>query len=102
MEITVEQAKESFIQYAIEQYDHSESLALQIAERKPKAFWELQVNFAQEQVNKAIEEYKDENSILYDRLSKGRDYLMQVGDYPFDIGDCFESFGFGPNGEYLH
>lgn len=32
------------------------------------------------------------------RLNEGRDYLMQVGDYDFNIEDCFEAFGFERSG----
>lgn len=53
-------------------------------------------------MNNLKRDIQKEISEPYDRLSEGRDYLMQVGDYPFDLGDCFEAFGFEANGAFIH
>jgi gamma-glutamyl:cysteine ligase YbdK (ATP-grasp superfamily) len=53
-------------------------------------------------MNELKSDISEEIGELSNRLSEGRDYLMQVGDYPFDVSACFESFGFGANGEFPH
>lgn len=53
-------------------------------------------------MNELKSDISEEIGEYSDRLSEGRDYLMQVGDYPFKLSDCFEAFGFGAHGEFVH
>lgn len=53
-------------------------------------------------MNTLKSDIRTELNEAYGRLSDGRDYLMQVGDYPFNLEDCFEAFGFGSHGEFPH